>query len=96
VLLVGQGILAATVKPKLSGTPQAGKTLAVTAGTWNPPPAIKFQWYANGKPVAHATGTSLKLSSALTGTTMSVTITASKAGYVTATVKLSESTKVKA
>jgi hypothetical protein len=93
---IALGTLTVTVKPKLSGTPQAGKTLAVTAGTWNPPSAIKIQWYANGKPVARATGTSLKLSSALTGTAISVTVTASKAGYATATVKLTESTKVKA
>jgi hypothetical protein len=68
----------------------------LTSGTWNPVPAIKIQWYANGKPVPHATGASLKLTTALKGKTITVAITASKAGYVTATVRLAENTKVKA
>ncbi len=92
---VAKGILALKVRPKLSGTPQVGKKLAVTAGTWSPPSAIKIQWYASGKPVARATGTTLSLSAALKGKTISVTITASKAGYATATVRLAESTAVK-
>ena len=47
---VAKGTFALTVKPKLSGTPQVGKTLAVTKGTWIPAPVIHVQWYANGKP----------------------------------------------
>jgi hypothetical protein len=94
-IVVGKGVFTVTVKPKLSGTPQAGKTLTVTKGTWNPLPSIKIQWYANGKPVARATGTSLKLTTALKGQTISVTVTAGKIAYVPATVKLTESTKVK-
>jgi hypothetical protein len=92
---VAKGILALKVKPKLSGTPEVGKKLAVSTGTWNPPSAIKIQWYANGRPVARATGTTLSLTAALKGKTISVTVTASKAGYVTATVRLAERTLVK-
>jgi hypothetical protein len=94
-ILVGKGILTATVRPRLSGTPVVGKRLAVTTGTWGPPAAIKIQWYANGKPVARATGTSLLLTAALRGQAISVTVTASKAGYATAVVRLAESTRVK-
>jgi hypothetical protein len=93
---VAKGVLAVKVKPKLSGTPAVGKKLAVATGTWSPVPAIKVQWYANGKAIARATGTSLKLTAALKGKTIGVTVTASKAGYTTATVKLTEATKVKA
>jgi hypothetical protein len=93
---VAKGTLTVEVKPKLSGTPEVGKKLAVTKGTWSSAPAIKIQWYANGKPVAHATGTSLELAAHLKGETISVTITASKAGYKTTTVRLTESTKVRA
>ena len=95
-IVVGKGVFTVVVKPKLSGTPQVGKTLTVTKGTWNPLPTIKIQWYANGKPVARATGTSLKLTTALKGQTISVTVTAGKIAYVPATVKLAESTKVRA
>ena len=94
-ITVAKGAFAVKVRPKLSGTPQVGKRLAVTTGTWSPAPAIKIQWYASGKPVARATGTTLLLSSALRGKTISVTVTASKAGYATATARLAESTRVR-
>jgi hypothetical protein len=93
---VAKGTFTVPVRPKLSGTPQVGKTLAVTRGTWSPAAAIAIRWYANGKPVAHATGTTLKLTTALKGETVGVTVTGSKAGYASATVWLAESAKVKA
>jgi hypothetical protein len=94
-VVVAKGVFTVLVKPKLSGTPAAGKTLTVTKGTWNPLPAIKIQWYANGKPVARATGTSLRLTTALKGRVISVTVTAGKSAYVPATVKLTEGTRVR-
>jgi hypothetical protein len=94
-ILVGKGILALKVKPALSGTPAVGKRLAVTAGTWSPAAADKFQWYANGVPVSRATGNSLVLSAALRGKVISVTVTASKPGYATAALRLTEGTRVR-
>ena len=94
-ITVAKGAFVVKVRPKLSGTPQVGKRLAVTTGTWSPGPTIKIQWYASGKPVARATGTTLLLTSALRGKTISVTVTASKAGYTTATARLTESTRVR-
>ena len=79
---VAKGTFTVPVRPKLSGTPAVGKTLAVTNGTWSPAAAIAIHWYANGKPVARATGTSLRLTAALKGETVGVTVTGSKAGYV--------------
>jgi hypothetical protein len=93
---VAKGTFTVPVRPKLSGTPQVGKTLTVTKGTWSPAAAVAIHWYANGKPVARATGTSLKLTAALKGETVGVTVTGSKAGYVSATIWLAESVKVKA
>ena len=46
--------------------------------------------------MARATATSLKLTAALKGTTISVTVTGSQIGYSPATVRLTESIKVKA
>ena len=94
-ITVAKGAFVVKVRPKLSGTPQVGKRLAVTTGSWSPAPAIKIQWYASGKPIARATGTNLLLTSALRGKTISVTVTASKAGYLTATAGLKESTRVR-
>src|SRR5262249_47282469 len=72
---IAKGVFVLKVKPKLSGTPQVGKKLTVTTGTWSPAPTIKIQWYANGTPVARATGTSLTLTTALRGKAISVTVT---------------------
>ena len=94
-VVVAKGVFTVVVKPKLSGTPAVGKTLTVTKGTWNPLPSIKVQWYANGKPVARATGTSLKLTTALSGQAISVTVTAGQVAYGPATVRLTESTRVR-
>jgi hypothetical protein len=92
---VAKGIFALTVRPKLSGIPQVGKRLAVTTGTWSPAATIKIQWYASGKPVYRATGTTLYLTAALRGKTISVTVSAGKAGYVPAAVRLAESVRVR-
>jgi hypothetical protein len=94
-IVIGKGILALKVKPALTGTPAVGKRLAVTAGTWSPAAAITFQWYANGIPVSRATAASLLLSSSQRGKVISVTVTASKAGYATAAVHLTESARVR-
>jgi hypothetical protein len=91
---VAKGAFVITAKPKLSGTPSVGKDVSVTKGTWAPPPAIKIQWYANGKAIARATGATLKLAKALQGRTISVIVTASLAGYATAAVTLKETRKV--
>jgi hypothetical protein len=92
--VVARGTFVITVKPKLTGTPEVGKTLTVTKGTWIPVPAIKVQWYANGHAIAHATSLSLKLTSAMKGATVSVKVTAERSGYTTATVTLRETKKV--
>jgi YVTN family beta-propeller protein len=91
---VAKGTFVITAKPKLSGTPKVGKDLSITKGTWAPPPASKIQWYANGKAIAHATGATLKLTKTLKGKTISVIVTASRAGYVTEAVTLKEARKV--
>jgi YVTN family beta-propeller protein len=91
---VAKGTFVITVKSKLSGTPKVGKDLSVTKGTWAPPPAIKIQWYANGKAIARATGATLKLTKTLKGKTISVIVGASRAGYATETVTLKETKKV--
>lgn len=91
---VAKGTLTVKARPTLSGTPQAGHTLTVTKGNWTPAPTVTVQWYANGRAIARATGVTLKLTQALKGKVMSVTVTASKAGYVTAAVTLKETKKV--
>jgi hypothetical protein len=94
VKVVAKGTFAIKARPKLTGTPQVGKTLTVTKGTWIPAPAIKVQWYANGRVIAHATTMSLKLTKALKGKIISVEVTAVSSGYTTTTVTLTEAKKI--
>lgn len=92
--VVAKGTFVIKARPKLTGTPQVGKTLTVAKGTWIPAPAIKVQWYANGHAIAHATSLSLKLTKTLKGTIISVTVTAVSSGYTTATVTLKKAKKI--
>lgn len=71
-----------TAKPVVKGKLLKWKTLTVTPGTWSPS-GVKFsyQWKRNEKPISGATSASYKLSSADVGKKISVTVTATKAGY---------------
>jgi len=72
--------------PVVSGTPRVGQTLTATAGTWTPTPtSVGFQWYADGVPIAGATGSSLTLGAAQVGARITVAATAHAAGFVDAT-----------
>ncbi|MDR1711203.1 MAG: hypothetical protein LBR58_05035 [Propionibacteriaceae bacterium] len=85
--------LAATPVPVVSGTAKVGETLTVDVGVWEPDPVdLKVQWYASGKAIKGATGTSLTLASAQKGKTITVKVTGSKTDYPSVT-KTSKATK---
>jgi|GEM_PF-1746311 len=70
--------------PKITGTLKVGRTLAASAGAWSPTPAtLTYQWKANGKAIAGATKRTHVVTSANVGTRLTVTVTASAAGYTT-------------
>jgi 5'-nucleotidase len=72
--------------PTVTGTPRVGQSLTATAGTWTPTPAsVSFQWFANGAPIAGATGPTLQLTGAQVGALITVGVTAHAAGFVDAT-----------
>ena len=64
--------------PTISGTVTSGQTLTGTPGTFTGGGTVTNQWYASGSPVAGATGTSLALTDALVGKTITFRSTASK------------------
>jgi 5-hydroxyisourate hydrolase-like protein (transthyretin family) len=71
--------------PTISGTPVLGNTLTVITGTWGPAPvALAIQWLRNGSPIGGATGLTYVLGSQDVGAMMSVRVTGTKTGYVTA------------
>lgn len=73
--------IAAIVAPQAAGTAVFGGTLKATTGTWNTKGlSFGYQWLRDGKAIAGATGSSLKLSAADVGRRISVRVTASKSG----------------
>jgi hypothetical protein len=81
---VAPGLLKATTKPSVSGTPMVGSKLTAHAGTWSKTGlTYAYQWYADGEPVSGATGSTYVPVAANHMQHMSVRVTASKRGYVT-------------
>ncbi|WP_448711316.1 cell wall-binding repeat-containing protein [Microbacterium profundi] len=70
--------------PKISGTAKVGSTLTAAPGVWTPGTTLSFRWYANG--VSLGGGNVLKLTSAHQGKTITVRVTGSLQGHVSATV----------
>lgn len=64
--------------PTITGTAKVGATLSSTGGTFSPAAVTRrYQWLANGAPIAGATSTKLKLDGKLAGKRISVRLTAS-------------------
>ncbi|WP_308287726.1 carboxypeptidase regulatory-like domain-containing protein [Cryobacterium sp. 1639] len=77
--------LTATPTPTIAGTVKVGQTLTAKPGTWAPATVtLKYQWLRAGKAISGATASTYKLVAADAGTTLTVTVTGSKSGYVTA------------
>ena len=72
-------------RPKVSGTAKVGQTLTATHATFTATPdSTTGQWLANGTKIAGATGSTLKLTTAQTGKTITYAETA-KLGNLSAT-----------
>jgi len=69
--------------PAISGTVRVANTLTAIAGTWSPGTSLSYRWLASGAVVG--TGTSLALTSAHQGKTITVQVTGSLSGYATVT-----------
>jgi hypothetical protein len=68
--------------PTISGTIKVGQTLTADSGTVTPEPdALAYQWYSDGDPISGATDSTYVLQGAQRHTTITVQVTASKAGY---------------
>jgi sugar lactone lactonase YvrE len=86
---VAAGTLATTV-PTISGTAKVGSTLTAQPGVWQAGTVtltasdFTFQWYANGKKIAGATGATYPIASSCLGKNITVIVTGSYTGYATA------------
>lgn len=69
-------------KPEVEGTAAFGSTLTANAGTWTPrPDVLGYQWLRDGVAIVGATGTTYLLGVDDLDAAISVTVTATKAGY---------------
>ncbi|HET9420698.1 MAG TPA: CHAP domain-containing protein [Nocardioides sp.] len=85
-----------TTKPKVSGTPQVGVPLTATAGAWKPVASVRYQWLADGTPIAGATRATYVPGAAQRGHTVAVRVTATKKGFSPATLTVPTSAPVAA
>ena len=84
-LLVAEGALTKSPIPNISGTTKVGKTISAAPGSWDTGVFLKYQWLRNGVAITNATSKTYKLTSLDLGTNISVSVTGSKAGYITVT-----------
>ena len=77
-----------TEMPVITGTPQVGVELSASRGTWSPGPGTEItrQWYADGAPIAGATGRTFTPTATQKGLPITVATTAKRDGYASATV----------
>ncbi|KAA1418398.1 carboxypeptidase regulatory-like domain-containing protein [Mumia zhuanghuii] len=72
--------------PTISGAARTGSTLRASLGRWAPTALhFRYQWRANGTAIPGATSSALRLTNAHAGKRISVQVTATKKGHVTAT-----------
>jgi hypothetical protein len=73
-------------RPTITGTVKAGSRVAATPGRWSPSSGVKFayRWLANGAAIKGATARAFLIPASLAGRKLSVTVTASKPGYSSA------------
>lgn len=84
---MGLGVAAAALvvgTPKIAGTPTVGQVLKTSPGTWTAGTSFRYQWLADGAPIANATASTLALTVSLAGKRISVTVTGAKSGFATA------------
>jgi uncharacterized protein YgiM (DUF1202 family) len=81
---VAKAALTATPTPTISGTAAVGSTLTAKPGTWKPAGVkLAYRWSAGGTAIAGATKPTYAPVPVDSGKTMTVTVTGTKAGYVT-------------
>jgi hypothetical protein len=75
-----------TSRPTITGTLRVGQTLTANRGTWSPTPtSVSYQWRAEGRAIAGATGRTYRLTPKEHGKNISVEVTGRRATYITAT-----------
>ncbi|MFE6995298.1 cell wall-binding repeat-containing protein [Microbacterium sp. NPDC057659] len=80
--------------PRVLGTAKVTYRLTAQVGTWTAGTSFRYQWLANGTAISGATSSTLLLSTGMAGKQISVRVTGSKAGYLTASATSGKTAKV--
>lgn len=78
-----KGVLSAPV-PRITGSTIVGSKLTAVPYTWTSGTKLTYQWYRNGKAISRATGSTLVVTAALVKGSITVRVTGTKSGYITA------------
>ena len=81
-------------KVTITGTASVGARLTAKPGTWTGGTKLSYQWLADGKAIARATGATFTLTKAQAGKRISVRVTGAKAGHATIAVTSAQTAKV--
>lgn len=79
----GAGVFTSAPAPTISGTVRVDRTLTAVPGTWSPTATFTYSWKVDGKVVS--TARTYKLPAAYRGKTLTLSVTASRAGFPTTT-----------
>ncbi|GAA1987294.1 hypothetical protein [Microbacterium pumilum] len=82
---IAPGVFQTAPAPVVSGAKQVGSTLTAAAGTWAPAATLTYQWKRSGAAISGATKSTYQLTTSDAGKTMTVTVTAKRTSYTTAT-----------
>jgi hypothetical protein len=81
---IALGVLNPAPTPTITGTIGVGNTVTATTGTWGPGSvSFAYRWKLNGNNITDATLATYSLSSADFGGSLTVEVTATRAGYTT-------------
>jgi hypothetical protein len=82
---VAVGVFANPVAPTITGTAQVGKPLIAAAGSWATGATLAYSWKRSGSTSVIGSLATYTPASADIGTTLTVTVTATRAGFTTVT-----------
>ncbi len=82
---VAAGVFSVKPVPTIAGGATVGQTVTVDEGVWTPTPdTFTYQWYRSGSTISGATARSYSIVSADAGKSLTVKVTAAKAGLTSA------------
>ncbi|SHF49477.1 hypothetical protein SAMN05443575_0096 [Jatrophihabitans endophyticus] len=74
-----------TARPRITGTVATGRTVKAAVGSWSPrPSAYAYRWYADGKAIKGATHARYTIATRFAGRALTVKVTGTRSGYLTA------------